>query len=260
MFTKDERRALVFLAATAALGGAVRAVRAGADAPPGAALVAPDLAGGDVQAQGAKARRAVALSRPLQPGERVDVDRADALEIERLPRVGPGLARRIVDDRTARGPFGSLQGLGRVPGLGVGTLQGLARQASFSGVPARPDEPLEPDARLRSGRGGRRAPRQPSVAPMLGAPSAAGAQNPARPVSRRSIPVRLLACPTQPIAINSANADELACLPGIGPGIAARIVTWRTEHGPFAEVKDLERVPGIGPTRLARLLPNARAP
>ena len=120
MFTRDERRALVFLAATAALGGAVRAVRASADSPPGAALVAPDLAVGDVQAQGAKARRAVAMARPLQPGERVDVDRADALEIERLPRVGPGLARRIVDDRAAKGPFGSLQGLGRVPGVGVG--------------------------------------------------------------------------------------------------------------------------------------------
>jgi competence protein ComEA len=40
----------------------------------------------------------------------IDVDVASETDIERLPRVGPVLARRIVEDRTANGPFGSMEG------------------------------------------------------------------------------------------------------------------------------------------------------
>jgi competence protein ComEA len=69
-----------------------------------------------------------------------------------------------------------------------------------------------------------------------------------------------LACPAPPISLNEASAADLACLPGIGPGLAARIVTWRTSHGRFTEVKDLEQVPGIGGVRVQRLLPYVRAP
>jgi competence protein ComEA len=63
-----------------------------------------------------------------------------------------------------------------------------------------------------------------------------------------------------PLSINDASAEQLTCLPGIGPGLATRIVTWRTAHGPFAEVKDLEHVPGIGAGRLQQLIPYVRAP
>ncbi|MFI5207863.1 MAG: ComEA family DNA-binding protein, partial [Gemmatimonadales bacterium] len=136
MFTRDERRALLFLLGTAALGAGVKAVRAGADGPPGAALIAPGLAEGNLAAQESSAVRALAMSRPLEPGERVDLDRADAVEIERLPRIGPQLARRIVEERTSGGPFGSLEGLGRVHGVGPAILRGLERQTMFSGVPA----------------------------------------------------------------------------------------------------------------------------
>lgn len=53
--------------------------------------------------------------------------------------------------------------------------------------------------------------------------------------------------------INRATAAELQTLPGIGPTLAARIVAFRDENGPFAGVDDLVRVPGIGPKTVAAL-------
>ncbi|MDX1707527.1 MAG: helix-hairpin-helix domain-containing protein [Desulfobacterales bacterium] len=49
------------------------------------------------------------------------------------------------------------------------------------------------------------------------------------------------------IDINTASAEELVQLKGIGPKKAADIIEFRKSHGPFQEPKDLVRVPGIGP-------------
>lgn len=52
------------------------------------------------------------------------------------------------------------------------------------------------------------------------------------------------------INVNTAPAEELQNLPGIGPALAARIVAFREANGPFARVDDLVRVSGIGPKTL----------
>ena len=57
---------------------------------------------------------------------------------------------------------------------------------------------------------------------------------------------------------NTASAEELDRLPGVGPATAERIVRERTEGGPFATVADLTRVSGIGPKSLERLRPHLR--
>lgn len=68
------------------------------------------------------------------PGaKRIDLDVAPPDEIERLPRVGPTLARRIVANRDSLGPFGSLSGLRRVKGMGPATMERLAPLVTFSG-------------------------------------------------------------------------------------------------------------------------------
>jgi len=56
-----------------------------------------------------------------------------------------------------------------------------------------------------------------------------------------------------PIDVNVATAVELESLPGVGPATAAAIVTERERSGPFLEVDDLDRVPGIGPAKLDAL-------
>ena len=44
----------------------------------------------------------------IAPGERVDPNEADELQLDRLPRVGPALAQRIVEFREANGRFRTL--------------------------------------------------------------------------------------------------------------------------------------------------------
>jgi competence protein ComEA len=46
------------------------------------------------------------------------------------------------------------------------------------------------------------------------------------------------------VNINTANAAELAVLPGIGPTKAAAIVNYRASHGPFSNVDVVDGVPG----------------
>ncbi|MDV2858344.1 helix-hairpin-helix domain-containing protein [Oceanimonas sp. CAM02] len=48
------------------------------------------------------------------------------------------------------------------------------------------------------------------------------------------------------ININTANADQLAQLSGVGPAKADAIVQYRNENGPFESVDDLVQVRGIG--------------
>jgi competence protein ComEA len=146
------------------------------------------------------AARAERLSRPLAPGETIDVDRASVEELTRLPRIGPALAQRIVADRTARGSFGSLAELDSVSGIGPALLDGLRRYVTFSG-------PVMRERALR---------------------------------------------PTR-VRVNTASAGDLAGLPGIGPARAAAIVASRRQHGPFRQVEDLQRVPGIGPKTVEQL-------
>jgi competence protein ComEA len=55
------------------------------------------------------------------------------------------------------------------------------------------------------------------------------------------------------IRLNTATADELEGLPGVGPVLAQRIAAHRDANGPFRVVEDLLDVPGIGEGKLAAL-------
>jgi competence protein ComEA len=59
--------------------------------------------------------------------------------------------------------------------------------------------------------------------------------------------------PTAPVSLNSASAEELDTLPGVGPVTAQKIIAFREQHGPFTSVEGLDAIPGIGPARIADL-------
>jgi competence protein ComEA len=56
-----------------------------------------------------------------------------------------------------------------------------------------------------------------------------------------------------PVSLNTANAEQLDTLDGVGPATAEKILQFRTEHGGFTSVDDLAQIPGIGPKRLESL-------
>jgi competence protein ComEA len=55
------------------------------------------------------------------------------------------------------------------------------------------------------------------------------------------------------VNLNTATAEQLDTLAGVGPATAAKILAHREQHGAFGSVEDLADVPGIGERRLAAL-------
>ena len=56
-----------------------------------------------------------------------------------------------------------------------------------------------------------------------------------------------------PISLNTSTAAELETLPGVGPVLAERIVSFRDQTGRFDDVEGLLEVPGIGEAKLAAI-------
>lgn len=223
--TDDESRALAFIAGLLLLSAAVRigAAREPVEIPAGGGL---DLAA-HIDATRAAVAAVERAARPLAPGERVDPSAADATELDRLPRVGPKLAARIVEDRERNGPFRSPEDLLRVPGVGPRML-----------------EEVRPHLAFAAGAGAGREPRTRRAAATARRPSARA------PAGRTSAGL---------VNLNTADTETLTTLPGIGPVLAARIVAYRDSAGPFPDLVSLEVVPGVGPATVERLKDRARA-
>ncbi|MFD6425149.1 helix-hairpin-helix domain-containing protein [Streptomyces sp. NPDC060198] len=61
-----------------------------------------------------------------------------------------------------------------------------------------------------------------------------------------------------PLSLNTATAEQLETLPGVGPVLAQHIVDHRLEHGAYGSVDELREVTGIGDRRFADLQPLVR--
>ena len=59
--------------------------------------------------------------------------------------------------------------------------------------------------------------------------------------------------PAAPVNLNTATPEQLDALDGVGPVTAQKILEYRQQHGGFGSVSELDRIPGIGPKRLADL-------
>ena len=174
MPTPAERTALLFLAAVAVIGGGARVAGTRALArdlthaeqgPAPSADLAARALDAQIAAVDSARRRGPAKPptsragssrprpRPTLPDGRVpdpvvpvDVNEASAAELERLPRVGPALAARIVAWRDVHGPFESLESLRHVRGIGPATARLLAPLVTFSGrySPSQSEAPASP--------------------------------------------------------------------------------------------------------------------
>ncbi len=88
-------------------------------------------AGEDASAWDAQAPTAATGTPGASPGQgQVNINTADAGELERLPGIGPALAQRIVDYRREHGRFGAVEDLTDVPGIGPAKLRALKEVAT----------------------------------------------------------------------------------------------------------------------------------
>lgn len=89
--------AAALLALTSAAGLALTTARAPLTTPPAQAVAAPLL----------------------------NINTATPAQLDLLPRIGPTLSTRIVEDREANGPFESIEALDRVKGIGPRTIHNI---------------------------------------------------------------------------------------------------------------------------------------
>jgi competence ComEA-like helix-hairpin-helix protein len=194
-----ERRSLMLLLALALVGQGVRWLMGRPGEAPGEVQLLSVL---PPRSPAAHRDSIIAMSRPLGPDERIDADRASAAELARLPRVGLGLAKTIVADREAHGPFGSAEGLDRVRGIGPGLLQAIGPHLGFSGTPAGGQAAVGQAGLVDVNAGG---PAELEGLPGVGPARAAAI------VRYREIHGRF------------GSVEELGGVPGIGPAALARL-------------------------------------
>lgn len=67
------------------------------------------------------------------------------------------------------------------------------------------------------------------------------------------VPKEEIAPDFPPVNLNTATAEELDTLPGIGESLARRIIAWREANGPFESVEQIMEVSGIGEAKFVEL-------
>lgn len=158
----------------------------------------------------------------------------------------PGLATltpgaRVADALTAAG--GALDGADTA-GLNMARLLTDGEQIVV-GIAPRPGQPAVLGSSVGAGPAG------PATGDPPGAPRTGPAPAPSKPGSDPGPSAG--PSPGEPVNLNTATAEQLDALPGVGPVTAAAIMAWRDAHGKFSSVDQLAEVDGIGPARLEKL-------
>jgi len=173
----------------------------------------------------------------LTLGLALDLNRATAADLEALPDIGPVMAGRIIAYRQTHGPFNKIADLMEISGIGPQNLEKLKPYLALGSPEASPPAPAAQQ--------GMTAEKPPSAAGQ----EISGEEH-GRLRSRRAAKSKP---PARPLDPNLATQADLEALPGIGPVLAKRIIAYRTAHGPFKKIGDLEKVSGIGKKKLNKI-------
>lgn len=195
---------------------------------------------------------AIELPKGVESTGLIDVNSADKAVLETLPGVGPSMADKIIQHRTANGPMRSMNDLDAISGVGPAMMTKLAPVITFGSTGAAPLAAFNPSTVQHP-------PALPAPVPlppaMAGIPVTALAP-PQNAYPLANMPVQQLAqvpnAENAPVNINTAGPEELDKLNGIGPALALRIIQDRHRLGPYRSAQDLTRVKGIGASILRK--------
>lgn len=157
---------------------------------------------------------------------KVNINTASKSELESLPRIGPATAQKIIDYREEYGGFAKIEDIMNIKGIGQGTFEKLKDLITVGDVSGLKIKPYR-GSKKYAGKGG-------------------ASTTTRRRTSRYSYSGKL--------NINTATAEELDKLPGIGPTTAARIVEYRDMHK-FKMISDIKKVKGIGDKLYEKIKP-----
>jgi len=171
----------------------------------------------------------------------INVNTADKATLETLPGVGATTAQRIIDGR----PYSSLTDLEHVKGLSKTKVEAMKDQVTFGSTSASTSHGKKSRSSSSSTASSGTSTSSSSSTTAATEPQTTRNENNSTltPTGRSSSSSKLAAGET--ININTANAEELDRLYGIGPTKAQAIIDYRNEHGPFQSTEDIMKVNGI---------------
>jgi competence protein ComEA len=187
----------------------------------------------------------LALPAVAQAQTLVNINTASAEELQTLPGIGPTKSAAILEYRGSHGAVASVEDLVNVNGIGAGTMNNLRALVTVGDGSAAPGpdpgstEPGEFDD-------------EPAI-DLSGDGSSLGDPDGTTPPPEGGHDGPTAAPTGGLVNINTASADQLQTLPGIGATKANAIVEYRTQNGPFTSIDQLDNVPGIGPATMNTL-------
>lgn len=151
----------------------------------------------------------------------IDINTAGFDELQKLPGIGPAYARRIIQYRKKKGPFQTTSDILKIKGIGPGTLHKMEPFISLKSDYTKTDSLAEGPTQTQE----------------------------LEKATRKKNPVN-----RSLININTAGAQKLQTLPGIGAALSQRIIAFRQKNGPFKTKNALLKIKGIGKKTLAKLV------
>lgn len=166
-----------------------------------------------------------------EAGEKVNINTADAAALSTVPGIGDKMAEAIVAYREEKGNFKSIEDMrGNIKGVGEKTFEKMKDHITVEGGVAH----------------GAAAVSEGGVEEKSGEEKTEGRRH---RTSKKEPPAGK-------VNLNTASAEELATIPGIGPKMAEAILEYRKTKGNFKSVEELKgNVKGIGEKKFEKMKP-----